>query len=71
MTRATHQIVTAREIAADLGVDRRTVYRWIERYPDFPQPVREHPIAMWDLEAVREWERATAPQRVAGRPKGT
>lgn len=64
-------LATAREIAADRGVARRTVYGWIERYPDFPAPVREHPIAMWDLEAVREWDRATAEQRVSGRPRGT
>lgn len=60
-------LATASEIARDLNVSCRTVYGWMERYPNYPAPVsRIGNARVWDLDAVREWHR-DANLRV-GRP---
>jgi predicted DNA-binding transcriptional regulator AlpA len=48
---------TATQIAQHLGVAPRTVYGWIDRYPDFPEPVVKGFARRWDLEQVEEWHR--------------
>lgn len=61
-------LATARELAEDLGVHRRTVYRYMER-DDFPAPVLQTSAgALWEVEAVREWVERTAAERKPGRP---
>lgn len=62
-------LATARELAADLGVHRRTIYAYMER-DDFPAPAQQTTAgALWDLDEVRRWQQETAEARRPGRPR--
>lgn len=49
------------QIADIMGVRVNTVASWVQRYPDFPQPlVRTHPTApVWWLPDVLAWCKST------------
>jgi predicted DNA-binding transcriptional regulator AlpA len=66
------EIASVADIARDLAVDRRTVYGWMARYPDYPQPIsRVGNARVWDLAEVRTWHERMAPQLHAGRRRGS
>lgn len=48
---------TAVQIAKRFGVKPRTVYGWIKRYSDFPEPLVKGFARRWDLEQVEKWHR--------------
>lgn len=47
--------VGAQEIAERAGVQRDTVWKWRQRYPDFPQPVSLNMGPVWPWEDVARW----------------
>ena len=53
-------LVGIREIAKMLGVSRQRVQQIVNR-PDFPEPVADLAIKVWDGAEVREWIRERRP----------
>lgn len=65
--RQQEQAVSAATIAETFSVGARTVHRWVEKYPDFPEPVLENQLGrFYDLEQVKAWHEKKQPR--AGRP---
>lgn len=63
------ELVGVAEIAAMLGVNKRTVQRYSSR-SDFPAPVDELAGGrrIWRREDVERWQRDTLPLPRSGRP---
>lgn len=60
--------VSVQQIAEELGVDRGTIYGWMQRYQDFPAPVEDtHRGRRWDPDQVRAWHQAA--DLSPGRPR--
>lgn len=64
------EIVALSEIADMLGVNRRTVQRYMER-PDFPTPlgVLAGGRRVWKRDDISEWGKRTLPLREGRPPK--
>ena len=58
---------TADEAADLLGVERRSVYVYVRRLKDFPQPVKVGRTLLFDRQALTDW-RAKHPARRRGTP---
>lgn len=59
--------ISVATIAAELDVAPRTVHGWVERYPDFPEPVLDNRLGrFYDLKQVKTWHAEKQPK--AGRP---
>ncbi len=60
---STEALLTAPQLAAELGVTRRTLGRWIgDRTLDFPQPTRINQRLYFSRIAVEEWKAARLRQ---------
>jgi predicted DNA-binding transcriptional regulator AlpA len=69
---APRELLTAAEVAADLGVSRRRVSQLLELRADFPRPyavTRGSGLRLWRAEDIERWD--ASADRSAGRPKAT
>jgi predicted DNA-binding transcriptional regulator AlpA len=68
---APRELLTAGEVAVDLGVSRRRVLQLLERRSDFPRPYAvtrgAGRISLWRPEDIAAW--ASTADRSVGRPK--
>lgn len=45
-----------RDVAAALGVSRRTIWRWCATVPDFPRPIRlAEAVTRWRADDLAAW----------------
>lgn len=58
----TADLLTTDEAAELLGIDRRSVYTYVQRLKGFPQPERIGRTLLFDRQSLLEW-RANHPAR--------
>ena len=52
-----------KDAAKALGVSKKTIYDWMERYPDFPKPIKRGRTVFFDMSELESW-------LLAGKDKG-
>lgn len=60
-------LLTAEQVAEELGIKRQSVYRMTGRQAGFPQPKRHiGRTPLWDATEVRAWRKDHPPRRRPG-----
>ena len=44
-----------KDAAKALGVNKKTIYDWMERYPDFPKPIKRGRTVFFDMSELENW----------------
>jgi predicted DNA-binding transcriptional regulator AlpA len=52
---STPQLVSIDTICTLIGINRRTLYRWLLLFPDFPRPIRFGRLIRFRLHEVNQW----------------